>query len=134
VLLDILSSKGCRRPPNCTWDEFLPHTARAEDRGKFRGDEDWKIPRIVPSFHRGENPEKSLEIVEPGNDIELLSSIYTDLAQLGIQSEYYLQLLQVINSFWWCFDLIHIPIEKKRFQLRWVGKLEGILVVRVTGL
>ena len=36
----------------------------------------------------------------PGNDIELLSSIYTDLAQLGIQSEYYLQLLQVINSFW----------------------------------
>ncbi|KAK1425438.1 hypothetical protein QVD17_20790 [Tagetes erecta] len=26
------------RPPNFTWDEFLPHTARAETRGKFRRD------------------------------------------------------------------------------------------------
>ena len=29
---------GGARPPNRTWDEFLPHTARAEDRGKFRRD------------------------------------------------------------------------------------------------
>lgn len=29
---------GGARPPNRTWDEFLPHTARTEDRGKLRRD------------------------------------------------------------------------------------------------
>ena len=27
--------RGGARPPNRTWDEFLPHTARAEDRGSW---------------------------------------------------------------------------------------------------
>lgn len=36
----------------------------------------------------------------PGDDVELLASLYNDLAQLGIQSDYYILLLQTVNTLW----------------------------------
>ena len=57
-------------------------------------------PLLNSNLPPGRTAYDIIDRLVPGNDIELLSSIYTDLAQLGIQSEYYLQLLQVIHSFW----------------------------------
>jgi len=39
----------------------------------------------------------------PGDDVELLASIYRDLAQLGVGSDYYIQVLQTVNTWWWGF-------------------------------
>lgn len=36
----------------------------------------------------------------PGNDVQLLASLYTDLAQFGTGSQYYIELLQIVNSLW----------------------------------
>ena len=56
---------------------------------------------LTPLFH-GNNvilpPGRRIDTLVPGNDIELLSSIYSDLAQLGVGSDYYIQLLQTVNT------------------------------------
>lgn len=41
-----------------------------------------------------------IDTLVPGNDVELLASLYNDLAHLGIESEYYILLLQTVNTLW----------------------------------
>lgn len=48
----------------------------------------------------GKNLNHVIETLVPGDDVQLLASIYQDLAQLGIESPYYIQFLQIVNTFW----------------------------------
>jgi hypothetical protein len=57
-------------------------------------------PLYNTDFPPGRTAYDIVDILVPGSEIELLTSMYTNLAQLGIHSESYLQLLEVINSFW----------------------------------
>ncbi|KAI9160413.1 hypothetical protein LWI28_007891 [Acer negundo] len=50
-------SRSREPPPNRTWDEFLPHTAPAEDQGKFRKDGE--------VFHRGGGSKRLQRRIDP---------------------------------------------------------------------
>lgn len=41
-----------------------------------------------------------IDTLVPGDDVELLASLYNDLAQFGIQSDSYILLLQTVNTLW----------------------------------
>lgn len=41
-----------------------------------------------------------IDTLVPGNDVEFISSIYTSLAQLGVSSPFYGQLLHIVNTLW----------------------------------
>lgn len=49
---------------------------------------------------RGQNAYSVISTLVPGDDVELLTSLYNDLAHLGIESESYTQLLQIVNSWY----------------------------------
>lgn len=42
----------------------------------------------------------AINTLVPGDDVELLASIYNNLEQLGIQSDYYSLLLETVNTLW----------------------------------
>jgi len=48
----------------------------------------------------GRRAYEVIDILVPGNDIELLSSIYNSLAQHGVESVYYIQLIERVHFLW----------------------------------
>lgn len=54
----------------------------------------------------GQGPYDVIDTLVPGNEVELLASIYMDLLNLGSDSIYYVQILEIINTLSFLFTAL----------------------------